>query len=579
MNTQDVIVKMNCSQVQDITFGSFTIADNSKFFIDGKLKSCSAALFLWDLKDVYDKQQLEGYDCGSDKLHILLKAKEACSNKVQPTPENANLSSSNAPINTAETDGHDCKLNDTQSSCDDSPADCTTEKQIDHKVTLTFANILKKNLPKQPKEHQTIPENDQSPANEINFPVQNSENGLSALARIFQETLNFNFMPFKPRGLTNKASFCFINSTLQSLLVCSPIHRALRKIGSFPTLQQTIGDCRTPAINGMAAFVNQFDLLERQEYEKTFGKLLKAGKEVRFDNPFEPQCIYEMLAILRPSMAKGERQEDAEEFLGCMLDNLHEEIVSISLEKSSASDQASCENDIDNINSGDGEWQQALSKKKSAISRTIAQNHSLISETFGGEIRSSIKYTNEKQSNTSQPFFTLQLDIHDSEISHIKDAIKKSMGSEQVEHYISGNDGKKIKVEATKKMSFERLPKILILHLKRFIFDHGICQKLTKDVNYDLQLEIDKELLSRECKQRSEMYRSYRLISVVFHHGLRAAGGHYTCDAYHASFKRWIRHDDTMAKTISVKEVMKYAEDRCAYLLFYQRKDLFNADS
>ena len=36
----------------------------------------------------------------------------------------------------------------------------------------------------------------------------------------------------------------------------------------------------------------------------------------------------------------------------------------------------------------------------------------MISEVFGGEIRSSIKYTNEKQSNTSQPFFTLQLDIH-----------------------------------------------------------------------------------------------------------------------------------------------------------------------
>lgn len=36
----------------------------------------------------------------------------------------------------------------------------------------------------------------------------------------------------------------------------------------------------------------------------------------------------------------------------------------------------------------------------------------MISEVFGGDIRSSIKYTNEKQSNTSQPFFTLQLDIH-----------------------------------------------------------------------------------------------------------------------------------------------------------------------
>lgn len=268
--------------------------------------------------------------------------------------------------------GSNDNAGDEQNNYSNDDAAETTPKQEDTKVTLSFANILKKNLPSKPKVDEVIPESNQHSVNEINLPSNSSGNDLSELAKIMQEKLNFNFMPFKPRGLINKSSFCFINSTLQSLLVCSPIHRVLRKIGSFPTLQQTTSnDSQTPAIDGMAAFVSQFEILERQEYERTFGKLLKAGKEVRFNNSFEPQPIYDMLSILRPSMAKGERQEDAEEFLGCMLDSLHEEMVAISSEKASIKNQASCEDDNNDTNSSDGEWQQALSKKKSAISRTV----------------------------------------------------------------------------------------------------------------------------------------------------------------------------------------------------------------
>ena len=250
---------------------------------------------------------------------------------------------------------------------------------------------MKKNLPSQPKADEVIPEINQHSVNEVNLPSNSSSSDVSELAKIIQEKLNFNFMPFKPRGLTNKSSFCFINSTLQSLLVCSPIHRALRKIGSFPPLQQTINnDIQTPAITGMAAFVSHFETLERHEYERTFGKLLKAGKEVRFNDSFEPQPIYDMLSVLRPSMAKGERQEDAEEFLGCLLDNLHEEMVSISSEKLSTNTQVSCEEDKDDTNSSDGEWQQALSKKKSAVTRTVISYNYIV--TFFGSYSINIDF-------------------------------------------------------------------------------------------------------------------------------------------------------------------------------------------
>lgn len=42
-------------------------------------------------------------------------------------------------------------------------------------------------------------------------------------------------------------------------------------------------------------------------------------------------------------------------------------------------------------------------------------------------------------------------------------------------------------------MTLEELPPVLVLHLKRFVFEKtGGCQKLTKNVDYPVDLEISK---------------------------------------------------------------------------------------
>lgn len=39
----------------------------------------------------------------------------------------------------------------------------------------------------------------------------------------------------------------------------------------------------------------------------------------------------------------------------------------------------------------------------------------------------------------------------------------------------------------------EELPPVLVLHLKRFVFEKtGGCQKLTKNIDYPVDLEISK---------------------------------------------------------------------------------------
>ena len=53
-----------------------------------------------------------GYDCGSDKLHILLEAKKACLNSAHPPPDSASPSSL-----TIHTDSNSAKIDGKLTSC------------------------------------------------------------------------------------------------------------------------------------------------------------------------------------------------------------------------------------------------------------------------------------------------------------------------------------------------------------------------------------------------------------------------------------------------------------------------------
>lgn len=54
--------------------------------------------------------------------------------------------------------------------------------------------------------------------------------------------------------------------------------------------------------------------------------------ELVTDSPFEPTIIYKMLSNIRSEIFHVEgRQEDAEEFLGCILNKLNDEMLEVSL--------------------------------------------------------------------------------------------------------------------------------------------------------------------------------------------------------------------------------------------------------
>jgi len=201
---------------------------------------------------------------------------------------------------------------------------------------------------------------------------------------------------------------------------------------------------------------------------------------------------------------------------------------------------------------------------------------------------------------TLQPFHCLHLDITAPEVNYVEDALNIFMLKEAVDGYKSPDTA--FEIQASKQITIDQLPVILILHLKRFAFDAGEAHKVHKIIEYEPILNIQRKLISSErVGSITRDQRKYRLFAVISHHGKKAVGGHYTCDIRQqmivpqkssensytseqedssedlkrfmleeqkaAEMDVWIRYDDSSIIQVPLKKVLHQQ----AYLLFYQQ--------
>ena len=207
----------------------------------------------------------------------------------------------------------------------------------------------------------------------------------------------------------------------------------------------------------------------------------------------------------------------------------------------------------------DGGWHEVGPKQRAAITRSsgVIATESPITKIFGGKFRSELRVPGMKNSVTLEPYQPLQLDIGAPHVSNIIDALKGLTKPETLHGDFNSPRGPGS--TATKQVNIETLPQVLILHLKRFQYDSsGGTQKIWKKVGYPLDLEIPKEVFPQH--KRGGMLAhgglpKYRLISVVYHHGKNASGGHYTVDVRRQEGREWIRIDDTVIKRIRSEDV------------------------
>ncbi|NWZ30607.1 UBP4 hydrolase, partial [Asarcornis scutulata] len=117
--------------------------------------------------------------------------------------------------------------------------------------------------------------------------------------------------------------------------------------------------------------------------------------------------------------------------------------------------------------------------------------------------------------------------------------------------------------QATKKFDLWSLPKILVVHLKRFSYSRYWRDKLDTVVEFPIRGLNMSEFV---CDPRRGSY-IYDLIAVSNHYGAMGVG-HYTAYAKNKVNDKWYYFDDSSVSVASEDQIVTKA----AYVLFYQRR-------
>ncbi|XP_034186033.2 ubiquitin specific protease 10 isoform X1 [Osmia lignaria lignaria] len=376
-----------------------------------------------------------------------------------------------------------------------------------------------------------------------------------------------------PRGLTNRSNYCYINSILQALLACPPFYNLLM---ALPHSKNPSKTSSTPLIDNMIKFVHEFTPLSDAARLARKDRANKRGEDTIVDIQsgvaFEPSYVYTML---KNTSAAGVfsvegRQEDAEEFLSCLLNGINDEMLElIKLVNSDVNVTTNVETNI-NYNNGEEEWKVMGPKNKGSITRCTEFGRTPLSDIFRGQLRSRVSRAGEQPTDNVQPFFTLQLDIEKAE--SVKGALEILVGKDQLEGMTCSKT--KQQIEAWKQVTLEELPVILILHLKWFDYKLDVCSKIVKSVEFPVDLKLDSKFLSPNAvKKLNPKQKHYKLFAVTYHDGKEATKGHYVTDAFHVGYGGWVRYDDSSLKGVSESNVLKPTPPRVPYLLYYRRCD------
>ncbi|KXJ91153.1 hypothetical protein Micbo1qcDRAFT_205162 [Microdochium bolleyi] len=370
----------------------------------------------------------------------------------------------------------------------------------------------------------------------------------------------------EPRGLINTGNMCYMNSVLQALIFCLPFYDFLDQVSKKAAYSFK---SETPLIDAMIMFMREYKVIDSAVSVDQLRRRLKNEELEQYGESFTPEFVYDAIRKLPrfASMRRG-HQQDAEEFLGFLLESLHEECNAVMrhLPEANTSSNVPSSTGTPQTSSptstvGGSDWLEVGRKQRAAVTRSSGHTamSSPVTKLFGGQLRSELRVPGLKDSVTMEPFQPLQLDIGSPQVHNIVDALKNLTKPETLHGDFNSPRGRN--AVATKQVFIESLPPVLILHLKRFQFDaEGTGTiKIWKKVGYPLELDLPKEVLSRQKRNailaEGAGFPKYRLIAAVYHHGKNASGGHYTVDLRRQEGREWIRLDDTVIRRVRSEDV------------------------
>ena len=376
-------------------------------------------------------------------------------------------------------------------------------------------------------------------------------------------------------GLINVGNTCFFASAVQCLLSIPPLL-------SFFASQAYRADIntRTKAKGQLAVAFAQLC------------SAVVAASSSSSPSSLSPSPLLRVFTALNSSFA-GYGQHDAQECLRCFLSSLHEDVNRVQ--------QAPPYVQLEDVK-GESEAEQAQRWWRNHCER----NDSAVVDLFAGQLRSEVSCAVCKHRSVcfdpfldlslpiaqqpsaspskkrSSPLLSLRRRLWSSDDDSADDEPADDSDDEQRPalslqdcitaftraEALSGDNAIycrhcKQHQPSIKQLSVNRLPAVLVLHLKRFSFDLrslgvGNRRKLDTMVRFPLQLEMTDALSGRSHR--------YQLCAVSNHMG-STAGGHYTAHG-RVGKDWWLFNDSRCSRLDDVQEL----QSRSAYILCYQRE-------
>jgi ubiquitin C-terminal hydrolase len=193
-------------------------------------------------------------------------------------------------------------------------------------------------------------------------------------------------------------------------------------------------------------------------------------------------------------------QNDAHEFLVFIFDRLNDEILKLS-SVIQIDEVETKVKDTDN----ETEWEEVKKggKRMKQVNTIESFKTSIIGRIFQGTLKHELESKGKSLSKCNiEPFFVLSLDLGENSI---ESCFEKFFSKRKIE-----TD----KDTIYQKSYLEKLPSVLIIHLKAFYFDKNIKKivKINKEIEYGGTLKMDKAYFAPSVQS---MYKNveYELIS------------------------------------------------------------------
>ncbi|KAK1153454.1 ubiquitin carboxyl-terminal hydrolase 2-like isoform X1 [Acipenser oxyrinchus oxyrinchus] len=330
-------------------------------------------------------------------------------------------------------------------------------------------------------------------------------------------------------GLRNLGNTCFMNSILQ----CLSNTRELRDY----CLQNLHRRDLNNSSRMNSALMEEFSKLIQTIWTSSGSEAVSPSEFKTQIQKYAPRFV-------------GYSQQDAQEFLRFLLDGLHNEVNRVTVRPRAIME------DFDHLPDDE--------KGKRMWKKYLEREDSRVVDLFVGQLKSSLTCSECGYCSTVfDPFWDLSLPIAKKGYGEV--SLMDCMRLFTKEDVLDGDEKPtcyrcKARRKCTKKFTIQKLPKILVLHLKRFSEARIRTSKLSTFVNFPL-----KDLDLREFASENSTHAVYNLYAVSNHSGT-TMGGHYTAYCRSPSSGEWSTFNDSRVTPMSSSQV----RTSDAYVLFYE---------